>query len=167
MKMNMIMTFYSNMAKELKEFLHGSNNSFTDEQVEQLCKESGMTVNQLLFNAMQDKTNLYFQMEKYKGACELLQEENKRQQSIMEAMTANKNELQQFKVKHGEPIARKANKVLIGLYLRNNYTDAQIMEETGISRTTLWRAKKALEEERLAKEAEREKELSKYGYLNQ
>ena len=82
-------------------------------------------------------------------------------------MTANKNELQQFKVKHGEPIARKANKVLIGLYLRNNYTDAQIMEELGISRTTLWRVKKALEEERLAKEAEREKEISKYGYLNQ
>lgn len=61
---------------------------------------------------------------------------------------ANPNKRQNALVKHGLKV--KPEKITVAelqFYRELNYTDADIMKETGISRSTLWRKQKALDEQ--------------------
>lgn len=59
----------------------------------------------------------------------------------------NKTEMQQRKVKNGLPIAKKSSRIIeMKLYLLLGDTDEDIMRKLKISKTTLWRYKKEIEE---------------------
>ena len=61
---------------------------------------------------------------------------------------ANPNKRQNALVKHGLKV--KPEKITVAelkFYRELNYSDADIMKETGISRSTLWRKQKALDEQ--------------------
>lgn len=59
----------------------------------------------------------------------------------------NKTEMQQRKVKSGFPIAKKSSRISeMKLYMLLGDTDEDIMRKLKISKTTLWRYKKELEE---------------------
>ena len=80
-----------------------------------------------------------------------LREENRALNVILnERMDNNGRTAQMVKVSAGLPIAKKAKKNLsdLSFQIMLGSTDKELMEYFGISKTTLWRWKKELEEEK-------------------
>ena len=80
-----------------------------------------------------------------------LREENKRLCRLVNNMCHDNGRIVQMaKVMSGEPIARKKTKNLmeLSLQIKLGLTDEELMENFKISKTTLWRWKKELEEKK-------------------
>lgn len=67
---------------------------------------------------------------------------NKENEAIKERVKLSAYELNQCKMKAGRPIARKGAYSEVQELELKGYTDKRIMQELGISRSTLWRYRK-------------------------
>lgn len=78
---------------------------------------------------------------------EKLKERNRVVEAALDDITENGNQKQTALVKHGAKVrGKKFSLMELELYLNLNYSDGEIIKLMGISKTTLWRRKKELEE---------------------
>ena len=142
----------ADMVQYVKSFIEeaGLNKEKGDFDSDGFSEKLGMDVNivmqaLLILFIRENKKNLQLRDE-----VSSLARENKRLNDLVEDYFNGNGRIKQMAlVSKGLPIAKKQNKNLIGLEtrLRMGQSDKAIMEALKISRTTLWRWKKELEEE--------------------
>lgn len=119
--------------------------------VELFCREFGVDVNGVVYLLARLFAVMFKGIREADNELRKLREENKRLCRLVNNMCHDNGRIVQMaKVMSGEPIARKKTKNLmeLSLQIKLGLTDEELMENFKISKTTLWRWKKELEEKK-------------------
>lgn len=129
----------------------GRHNIKGSMNAEKFCMELGVDINGLVHLLACVFVAAFEATKKADNELRKLRAENERLNKLLnEKCQGNGRRIQMAKVMSGMPIAKKRTKNLMDLSFQMSLgaTDAELMEYFEISKTTLWRWKKELEEEK-------------------
>lgn len=127
--------------------------------LEEISKHFNITDGETAYILLRIFVILHDQNVELRRKNELLKEYNAAIEASLEEAYKNANQRQTTLVKNGLKIRkRKMTLMDLKLFMKLNYTDQEIMDYLEISKSTLWRHKKELEEEERQKEEKKKRE---------
>ena len=143
---DIVMKYYSDMVAELGKTV-STNGDLSNDEIRQLMEKNGLTLNQLVFRLASSKAELFVRLQQAEAENQRLKETCRRQARALEKYAAeSKLSKSAAEVRNGKRLAEKLSTDEYDILLRQGYTNSMIMEKYGVSRSTIWRKQKELQQ---------------------
>lgn len=143
---DIVMKYYSDMVTELGKTV-SNNGDLSNDEIRQLMEKTGLTLNQLIFRLASSKADLFIKLQQTEAENQRLKETCRRQSRALEKY-AEESKLSKSaaEVRNGKRLAEKLSTDEYEILIRQGYTNSMIMEKFGVSRSTIWRKQKELQQ---------------------